>query len=423
MNIIILLIICVAMATQIIGAADKQMSLELKQYKGPLKKTALFIFQSDNDSDQPHDQESLEKMSSKKIQDRSYKQYISSTKHPILLQNNYQWHKIGKASSDSFERTDHEDGCIKWQQLPTYNAEKEESITHDYRNKKNSLITLEAIRASQESMERISIERQEAYEKAEEEKHKLYYQETFGIITPITALTASKKEQNRCRACLTAIEESEKAHDNTISRLKKVLPLDLLQLLSSNPDIKSNLFSLLQVQNQQESLGRKKQQTSTRLEALIEQEKKEVALLQEGIINFDRSALSDEQLRQKARLEKIRAMIDENPELNASDIQLTDDEYASFVFNHRKNLVLGNILAEEELRTIQLACPKILTPITTRTIVAKFDEKISKPFALDSSDTEEENDDQEQQTTETVPLPSSRSASSSSSSSYFTNWW
>ncbi len=423
MNIIILLIICVAMATQIIGAADKEMLLELKQYKGPLKKTALFIFESDHNPAQPDDQESLKKMSSKKIQDRSFKEYASSTKHPLLLQNNYQWQKIGKASSDTFERTDDENGCIKWQQLSAYNDEKEESVTHDYIHRKNSLITLEAIRASQGKIERISKERQEAYEKAEEEKHRLYYQETFGIITPIAALTASKKEQNRCRACLITIEESAKAHDNTISRLKKVLPLDLLQLLSSNPDIKTNLFSLLQVQNQQESLAHDKQQTKILLDELLEKEKKELALLQDGIINFDRSALSDEQLRQKARLEKIRKLLDENPELNASDIQLTDDEYAAFVFNYRKNLVLGNIVGKDELATIQAACPKILTPITTRTIVAKFNENMSKPFALESSDTEEENDDQERRTPESVSLPSYRCASSSSSSSYFINWW
>jgi hypothetical protein len=119
--------------------------------------------------------------------------------------------------------------------------------------------------------------------------------------------------------------------------------------------------------------------------------------------------------------------LDENPELDVNGIQLTDDEYATFVFNYRKTLVLGNIVGEEELATIQSACPKILTPMTSRTIVAKFDETISKPSAQkESSDTEDE-EDLEEVSSDPLAHPQNQSSSSSSSSSssngIFGSWW
>jgi hypothetical protein len=424
MNIIILLIICVAMAAQIIGAADKQILLEIPRDGKFFKETALFIFQSDQNPDQLYNKQTLEKMANKKLQDRSCKQYIASTKHPILLQDNYQWEKIGKESSDEFKRTLRGNGCIKWHQLPIDNK-KEESFSNDSTEK--PLITLESIRNAQRKVAAVSAARRNAYRMAQAEEAKLYFQETMGIISPIAALTASKKEQTNCRAYLTNIEESEKTMLSAISRLKKVLPLDLLQLLSNNPEIKTNLFSLLQIQEQQESIDREKLQEQTRLEELLKKAKEEITLLQDGIINFDRSALSDEQLRQKARLAKIREKLDENPELDVNGIQLTDDEYATFVFNYRKTLVLGNIVGEEELATIQSACPKILTPMTSRTIVAKFDETISKPSAQkESSDTEDE-EDLEEVSSDPLAHPQNQSSSSSSSSSssngIFGSWW
>lgn len=419
------------MTMQMIDASDKRpLVLEIAQEQS-LKDTALFIFQSDHDPDQPSDDQILKKMTDKKLQDRSLKEYTASHKHAPLLSNNYRWEMIGKESSNDFKRALHGQGCIKWHQLPV-NAEesKENDFFDDSTDEKRLPITLASIRNAQEKMRTTAGRLRMAYKKITTEQNKLFYQETLGVVTPIAALTSLKAAQKNCRAHLASTEKTETTISNTISKLRKVIPLDLLQLLSANPEIKTNLFSLLQVQAQSESMNQEKEKTMARLNELLQREKEEIALLQNGIINFDRSALGDEELRQKARLQKIRNEIDKNPELNATSIQLTDEEYATYVFNYRRALVLGNINGEQELETIQSACPKILQPMASRTIVASFDEKnTAKPCAQkDSSDTEEdeeifESDADQGKASSSSSSTLSSSSTTSSSSGYFGNWW
>lgn len=359
------------------------------------------------------------------LQNRKLEQAIVPQEHPRLLQENYRWEQIGKESGQTFKRSHGNTGRILWQQLPgNKQQEPQDILSLEYIQNHPRPVTFESLQQTKSELKEKAKNRFLAYQEAERAYQELANKEVFQIITPIAALTSLQTQQTNCRTYLELSGKTLEKMDSKINSLKKTLPLELQQL---RPDIRANLFTLLQIQNKQEATCRQKEKEEARLKQLMEQEEKELTLLQNGIINFDRNALNDEMLLKRALVEKRKRAIEEDPTLHASEIKLTHEEYTTYVYNYRRDHVLDN-LNKQQLAIVQKACPQIIKPIEDRPVVTKFkDEKeLSKPSAQkESSDTEEEENfdslDQPHENSSS-PYPSSSSSSSSSSSNGFFNW-